>query len=432
MTMVQLIQRKKEGKTLDESMIRFMIEGYTNGSIPDYQMSAMTMAILLKGMTDEESTHLALAMRDSGDVIDLSDIEGIKVDKHSTGGVGDKTSLIIAALMAHFGLKLAKMSGRGLGHTGGTLDKLESIPGFQIVMSEEAFKQQVRTHDVAIIGQSGDVAPADKKLYALRDVTATVDSMPLIASSIMSKKLASGADVIVLDVKVGDGAFMKDLESATKLAKLMVSIGTKAGKKVIAVLTNMSEPLGKYVGNAHEVYEVVETLLGRGPEDLNEIVAALSTQLLVAANVFENPEIANDAVKLALQKGVAYPYLRRMVEDQQGDVSALDQMQAYMAKETVHIFSQEEGYIAHIDALKVGQASMALGGGRKVKDDDVDHKVGVILHVKVGEYVKKGDLLATLNVSEKGIDEAQELMKNAYTFSTKAVDVTYVYDIITN
>ncbi|MGA0351135.1 MAG: thymidine phosphorylase [Acholeplasmataceae bacterium] len=432
MTMTQLIQLKKEKKTLDEAMIRFMIQGYTNGSIPDYQMSAMTMAILLNGMNDEESTHLALAMRDSGDVIDLSDIEGIKVDKHSTGGVGDKTSLIIAPLMAHFGLKLAKMSGRGLGHTGGTLDKLESIPGFKVVMSEEAFKHQVNTHDISIIGQSGDVAPADKKLYALRDVTATVDSMPLIASSIMSKKLASGADVIVLDVKVGDGAFMKDLDSARKLATLMVNIGHKAGKKVIAVLTNMSEPLGHYVGNAHEVFEAVETLLGKGPDDLNVIVSMLSAQLLVAANIFENEDIAYDAVMLVLHKGVAFPYLKRMVEDQGGDGEQLLNMSSRIAKKTVHVISESSGYIKHIDALKVGQAGMALGAGRKVKTDEVDHSVGIVLKYKVGEKVEKGDILATLNVQDKGIEEAMALMKNAYTFTEKAQDITLIYDIITN
>lgn len=432
MTMTQLIQLKKEKKALNESMIRFMIEGYTDGSIPDYQMSAMTMAILLNGMTDEESTHLALAMRDSGDVIDLSDIEGIKVDKHSTGGVGDKTSLIIAPLMAHFGLKLAKMSGRGLGHTGGTLDKLESIPGFQVEMSEEDFKRQVQHHDISIIGQSGDVAPADKKLYALRDVTATVDSMPLIASSIMSKKLASGADVIVLDVKVGDGAFMKNIDSAKKLASLMVSIGQKAGKKVIAVLTNMSEPLGHYVGNSHEVFEAVETLLGKGPEDLNIIVSTLASQLLVAANVFEDEDIAYDAVMHALQKGVAFPYLKRMVEDQHGDGNKLLSMNALIAKKTVHILSDQSGYIKHIDALKVGQAAMSLGAGRKVKTDDVDHSVGIILNYKVGSKVEKGDILATLNVQEKGIEEAVQLMKNAYTFSDSREDITLIYEIIAN
>jgi pyrimidine-nucleoside phosphorylase len=432
MTMTQLIQLKKEKKVLDQSMINYMIEGYTKGDIPDYQMSAMTMAILLNGMNDEESTHLALAMRDSGDVIDLSDIEGVKVDKHSTGGVGDKTSLIIAPLMAHFGLKLAKMSGRGLGHTGGTIDKLESIPGFQVEVSEEAFKHQVKTHDIAIIGQSKDIAPADKMLYALRDVTATVDSMPLIASSIMSKKLASGADIIVLDVKVGDGAFMKDLESAKKLATLMVNIGKIADKKVIAVLTNMSEPLGHYVGNAHEIYEVVETLLGRGPEDLNDIVATLASQLLIAADLFKDEDIAYDAVMHALKKGVAFPYLKRMIEDQHGQGDVLLNMKDMFAKKTVHILSPKEGYIKHIDALKVGQAAMMLGAGRKLKTDIIDHFVGINLHQKVGVFVKKGDVLATLHVNEKGIEEATKLMNTSYDIDDAQVKVTRIYDVIAN
>ena len=290
----------------------------------------------------------------------------------------------------------------------------------------------MNTHDISIIGQSGDVAPADKKLYALRDVTATVDSMPLIASSIMSKKLASGADVIVLDVKVGDGAFMKDLDSARKLATLMVNIGHKAGKKVIAVLTNMSEPLGHYVGNAHEVFEAVETLLGKGPEDLNVIVSTLSAQLLVAANIFENEDIAYDAVMLALQKGVAYPYLKRMVEDQGGDGDQLLNMNSHIAKKTVHVISESSGYIKHIDALKVGQAGMALGAGRKVKTDEVDHSVGIVLKYKVGDKVEKGDILATLNVQDKGIEEAMALMKNAYTFTAESQDITLIYDIIAN
>ena len=432
MTMTQLIQLKKEKQVLNQSMINYMIKGYTNGDIPDYQMSAMTMAILLNGMNDEESTHLALAMRDSGDVIDLSDIEGIKVDKHSTGGVGDKTSLIIAPLMAHFGLKLAKMSGRGLGHTGGTIDKLESIPGFQVEVTEDAFKQQVKTHDIAIIGQSKDIAPADKKLYALRDVTATVDSMPLIASSIMSKKLASGADIIVLDVKVGDGAFMKDLESAKKLATLMVNIGKIAQKKVIAVLTNMSEPLGHYVGNAHEIYEVVETLLGRGPEDLNDIVSTLASQLLIAANIFQDEDIAYDAVMHALKKGVAYPYLKRMVDDQHGQSVVLINMKDAFANKTVHILSPKSGYIKHIDALKVGQAAMMLGAGRKVKTDVIDHSVGIHLHHKVGTFIEKGDILATLYVHDKGIEEATKLMNASYDIGDSNIEVTRIYDIIAN
>jgi pyrimidine-nucleoside phosphorylase len=411
-------------------MISFVIQGYTNGEIPDYQMSSLLMAIYFKGMNDSEATSLALAMRDSGDVIDLSSIEGIKVDKHSTGGVGDKLSLIIAPLMAYFGLKFAKMSGRGLGHTGGTIDKLESIPGFKVERTKEAFMKQVRDHDIAIIGQSGDVAPADKKIYALRDVTATVDSIPLIAASVMSKKLASGAGIIVLDVKVGDGAFMKDIETAKKLAKLMVDIGSLADKKVIALLTNMDEPLGHYVGNAHEVYEAVETLLGKGPEDINVITSTISAQLLVASNIYSDYEIAYDASRLALKEGKAYSYLRRMVKDQEGDGDALYHMDTFFSKQTYVIHAKSSGYIKKIHALAVGKAAMLLGAGRQKKDDVIDYSVGVYIHQKVGDKIKSGQPLFTLYHTNKGLTEAIELLEEAVVFSDKNVDISYIYDVI--
>ena len=430
MNIIEIIQRKKEGLALTNEMISFVIQGYTNGEIPDYQMSSLLMAIYFKGMNDSEATSLALAMRDSGDVIDLSSIEGIKVDKHSTGGVGDKLSLIIAALMAYFGLKFAKMSGRGLGHTGGTIDKLESIPGFKVERSKEAFMKQVRDHDIAIIGQSGDVAPADKKIYALRDVTATVDSIPLIAASVMSKKLASGAGIIVLDVKVGDGAFMKDIETAKKLAKLMVDIGSLADKKVIALLTNMDEPLGHYVGNAHEVYEAVETLLGKGPEDINVITSTISAQLLVAANIYSDYEIAYDASRLALKEGKAYSYLRRMVKDQEGDGDALYHMDTFFSKQTYVIHAKSSGYIKKIHALAVGKAAMLLGAGRQKKDDVIDYSVGVYIHQKVGDKIKSGQPLFTLYHTNKGLTEAIELLEEAVVFSDKNVDISYIYDVI--
>jgi pyrimidine-nucleoside phosphorylase len=430
MNIIEIIQRKKEGLALTNEMISFVIQGYTNGEIPDYQMSSLLMAIYFKGMNDSEATSLALAMRDSGDVIDLSSIEGIKVDKHSTGGVGDKLSLIIAPLMAYFGLKFAKMSGRGLGHTGGTIDKLESIPGFKVERTKEAFMKQVRDHDIAIIGQSGDVAPADKKIYALRDVTATVDSIPLIAASVMSKKLASGAGIIVLDVKVGDGAFMKDIETAKKLAKLMVDIGSLADKKVIALLTNMDEPLGHYVGNAHEVYEAVETLLGKGPEDINVITSTISAQLLVASNIYSDYEIAYDASRLALKEGKAYSYLRRMVKDQEGDGDALYHMDTFFSKQTYVIHAKSSGYIKKIHALAVGKAAMLLGAGRQKKDDVIDYSVGVYIHQKVGDKIKSGQPLFTLYHTNKGLTEAIELLEEAVVFSDKNVDISYIYDVI--
>ena len=430
MNIIEIIQRKKEGLALTNEMISFVIQAYTNGEIPDYQMSSLLMAIYFKGMNDSEATSLALAMRDSGDVIDLSSIEGIKVDKHSTGGVGDKLSLIIAPLMAYFGLKFAKMSGRGLGHTGGTIDKLESIPGFKVERTKEAFMKQVRDHDIAIIGQSGDVAPADKKIYALRDVTATVDSIPLIAASVMSKKLASGAGIIVLDVKVGDGAFMKDIETAKKLAKLMVDIGSLADKKVIALLTNMDEPLGHYVGNAHEVYEAVETLLGKGPEDINVITSTISAQLLVASNIYSDYEIAYDASRLALKEGKAYSYLRRMVKDQEGDGDALYHMDTFFSKETHVIHAKSSGYIKKIHALAVGKAAMLLGAGRQKKDDVIDYSVGVYIHQKVGDKIKSGQPLFTLYHTNKGLTEAIELLEEAVVFSDKNVDISYIYDVI--
>jgi pyrimidine-nucleoside phosphorylase len=430
MNIIEMIQRKKEGHALTNEMISFVIQGYTNGDIPDYQMSSLLMAIYFKGMNDEEATSLALAMRDSGDVIDLSSIEGVKVDKHSTGGVGDKLSLIIAPLMAYFGLKFAKMSGRGLGHTGGTIDKLESIPGFKVERTEEQFMKQVRDHDIAIIGQSGDVAPADKKIYALRDVTATVDSIPLIAASVMSKKLASGAGIIVLDVKVGDGAFMKDLETAKKLAQLMVDIGQLADKKVIALLTNMDEPLGHYVGNANEVYEAVQTLLGKGPEDINVITSTISAQLLVAANIYSDYEVAYDASRLALKEGKAYPYLKRMVKDQEGDIDALYNMEALFSKQMHIIYAKQTGYINKIHALAVGKAGMLLGAGRQKKDDVIDYSVGVYIHQKVGDKIKAYQPLFTLYHNTKGLKEAIQLLEEAVEYSEKSVDVTYIYDVI--
>lgn len=430
MTIIEIIETKKQGLPLTEGMIQFFVNGYTNGTIPDYQISALLMAIYFQGMNDEESTFLALAMRDSGDVLDLSDIDGIKVDKHSTGGVGDKISFILGPMVAHFGLKLAKMSGRGLGHTGGTIDKLESIHGLQTEISEEAFKKQVQKNHLAIIGQSGDIAPADKKLYALRDVTATVNSMPLIASSIMSKKLASGADIIVLDVKVGDGAFMKTVEEAKQLATLMVEIGKLANKKVIAVLTNMDEPLGYFIGNAHEIHEAVQTLLGKGPEDLNHIASTLVAHLLVQADLYQDFDIAYDASRLVLQKGLAFPYLNRMIEDQHGEAEMLLTMPLYFASNQLQLKSKKTGFIDKIEALKVGKAAMLLGAGRETKESVIDHYVGIELHKKVGDFVEEGETLLTIYHQEKGLKDAQILLENAFVYTNEEKEVQSILDTI--
>jgi pyrimidine-nucleoside phosphorylase len=413
MKMTDLIQLKKEKKTLSKDMINYMIKNYTSGKIPDYQMSSMAMAILLNGMTDEETSNLAIAMKDSGDIIDLTDIDGIKVDKHSTGGVGDKTSLIIGPIIAHYNLKFAKMSGRGLGHTGGTIDKLESIPGFKVELSKSDFINQVKKINIAIIGQSKNIAPADKKLYALRDVSATIDSMPLIASSIMSKKLASGSDVIVLDVKVGQGAFMKNIKKAEELANLMVKIGYRANKKVSAVLTNMNQPLGNYVGNALEIFEVINTLKGNGPEDLNEVVKEIVVQILINSNVFKNKKIASIDVDNVLKSGEAYKYFEKMVHSQGGNVASLKDFHKQFAINKKEIYSDYEGWINEINALKIGNAAMILGAGRQIKSDKIDHSVGIQLNVKVGMKIKKGNLLATIYHNNKGLKESDKLLRES-------------------
>ncbi len=413
MKMTDLIQLKKEKKTLSKDMINYMIKNYTSGKIPDYQMSSMAMAILLNGMTDEETSNLAIAMKDSGDIIDLTDIDGIKVDKHSTGGVGDKTSLIIGPIIAHYNLKFAKMSGRGLGHTGGTIDKLESIPGFKVELSKSDFINQVKKINIAIIGQSKNIAPADKKLYALRDVSATIDSMPLIASSIMSKKLASGSDVIVLDVKVGQGAFMKNIKKAEELANLMVKIGYRANKKVSAVLTNMNQPLGNYVGNALEIFEVINTLKGNGPEDLNEVVKEIVVQILINSNVFKNKKIASIDVDNVLKSGEAYKYFEKMVHSQGGNVESLKDFHKQFAINKKEIYSDYDGWINEINALKIGNAAMILGAGRQIKSDKIDHSVGIQLNVKVGMKIKKGNLLATIYHNNKGLKESDKLLRES-------------------
>lgn len=423
MRMYDLILKKKQGKELTKEEIYYMIEGFTKGDIPDYQMSAMTMAICFQGMNKRETVDLTLAMRDSGDVLNLDAIEGIKVDKHSTGGVGDKVSLVLTPMIAALGIPVAKMSGRGLGHTGGTIDKLESIEGFSTEMTEEVFIRNVNGIKVAIAGQTANLAPADKKLYALRDVTATVDQMSLIASSIMSKKLASGADAIVLDVKTGNGAFMQKEEDAVALAKAMVDIGKRAGKKTVALITDMDEPLGNAVGNALEVKEAIESLKGNGPADFMEVVIGLGKQMLVLAGRAESEEIAEALLKETIDSRSAYKKFQEFVEAQGGNVEQILHPDLLpKAKYVIPVLAETEGNVQRILAQEIGIACMMLGGGRETKESIIDPAVGIILNKKIGDGVKKGDVLAYIHANdrEKAITAAAKI-KAAYQMSTEKV-----------
>lgn len=423
MRMYDLILKKKQGKELTKEEIYYMIEGFTKGDIPDYQMSAMTMAICFQGMSKRETVDLTLAMRDSGDVLNLDAIEGIKVDKHSTGGVGDKVSLVLTPMIAALGVPVAKMSGRGLGHTGGTIDKLESIEGFSTEMTEEAFIHNVNSIKIAIAGQTANLAPADKKLYALRDVTATVDQMSLIASSIMSKKLASGADAIVLDVKTGNGAFMQKEEDAVALAKAMVDIGKRAGKKTVALITDMDEPLGNAVGNALEVKEAIESLKGNGPADFMEVVIGLGKQMLVLAGRAESEEIAEALLKETIDSRSAYKKFQEFVEAQGGNVEQILHPDLLpKAKYVIPVLAETEGNVQRILAQEIGIACMMLGGGRETKESIIDPAVGIILNKKIGDGVKKGDVLAYIHANdrEKAITAAAKI-KAAYQMSTEKV-----------
>ena len=416
MRMYDLILKKKQGKELNTEEINWMIKEFTEGRIPDYQMSAMTMAICFQGMDKRETFDLTMAMRDSGDVLDLSRIDGIKVDKHSTGGVGDKVSLVLTPIVASLGVPVAKMSGRGLGHTGGTIDKLESFSGFSTEISEEKFIDSVNTIGIAIAGQTANLAPADKKLYALRDVTATVDQMSLIASSIMSKKLASGADAIVLDVKTGNGAFMQKEEDAIALAKAMVDIGNRAGKQTVAVITDMDEPLGNAVGNALEIKEVIDALHGDGPEDLMEVVYALGTQMLLLAKRAEDEEIARNLIIESIQERKALKKFAEFIENQGGNrEEILHPDMLPKARYVIPVLAEEEGCIERILAQDIGIACMTLGGGRENKESTIDHGVGIILTKKISDTVKKGETLALIhaNSKEKAV-LASGLIKNAY------------------
>lgn len=432
MRMVDLIEKKRDGGTLSEKEIQYIIEEYTKNQIPDYQMSALLMAIFYEDMTDEEITALTLAMANSGEVIDLSSIEGIKVDKHSTGGVGDTTTLILAPLVASVGVPVAKMSGRGLGYTGGTLDKLESIPGFKIELSEEEFIRVVNESQVAVIGQSGNLAPADKKLYALRDVTATVNSIPLIASSIMSKKIAAGADGIVLDVTTGDGAFMKNLEDARRLAHTMVRIGKLANRQTMAVISDMSQPLGEAIGNSLEVVEAIETLQGKGPEDLVEMCYALGSQMVVLAKKAETLEEAHQMLQEALESGVALDKFKEMIRNQGGNATIVDEPERLLtAKYEVELPAKESGVVTQLVANELGIAAMMLGAGRRTKEEAIDHAVGLKLHKKVGESVQEGESLLTIYSNTEEIDEVKELIYANISIGDAGEELPLIHEIIT-
>lgn len=425
MRMYDLILKKRNGLVLTNEEIRFMIEGYTKGEIPDYQMSAMMMAIYFQGMTEEETLSLTMAMEQSGEQLDLSEIKGIKVDKHSTGGVGDKTSLALTPMVAACGIPVAKMSGRGLGHTGGTIDKLESFPGFSTDIGTTQFIENVNRIGIAIMGQTKDLAPADKKLYALRDVTATVDNMSLIASSIMSKKLAAGADAIVLDVKTGSGAFMKTEQDSFHLAEEMVKIGKGAGKKTVAVISDMDKPLGKAVGNALEVKEAVETLKGNGPKDFLELCLALGTQMLLLGGCAKEEKEARERLLKTIQDGSALKKLAEFVAAQGGDARAVYDTKLLPKASILYEWKAEaEGYVSHIACEEVGICSLLLGGGRETKDSVIDLSAGIVLEKKTGDYVKKGDTVAVLHANDdKKLKEALKRLKKAYTFSDKMPEV---------
>lgn len=432
MRMVDLISKKRQNIELTTAEIEWIINGYTNKEIPDYQMSSFLMAVVFNGMTKAEQLALTQAMVNSGDVVDLSAIEGIKVDKHSTGGVGDKISLILGPLVASMGVPVAKMSGRGLGHTGGTLDKLESISGMEIEIDMERFIKQVNDIKLSIIGQTGNLAPADKYLYALRDVTGTVESIPLIASSIMSKKIAAGADAIVLDVKFGAGAFMKTLDDAKELAKAMVEIGRDAGRETVAFLTDMNQPLGFAIGNALEVKEAIETLSGKGPRDLEELVLQLASHMVVLAQKAANTEQAYAQLKEKLHNGEALQKFKEFVAAQGGDVSQIENPDLLpSASSVLPVTASQAGYVEKIDALSIGIAAMKLGAGRATKEDIIDMGVGVVLNKKVGEVVNVGDVLAYIHTNQADLTEAIDYINKAYEITSSPVcSPTLIYDII--
>ncbi len=432
MRAVDVINKKKNGEMLNQEEIDFMVLGYTGGEIPDYQMSAFLMAIYFVGMDNQEIAYLTDSFVRSGDTVDLSAIHGIKVDKHSTGGVGDKISLVVTPLVASVGVPVAKMSGRGLGHTGGTIDKLESIEGFKIELTTEEFIHNVNTYKMALVGQSGDLTPADKKIYALRDVTGTINSIPLIASSIMSKKIASGSDAIVLDVKVGSGAFMKSLEEAKILARTMVDIGNSLNRRTVAVITNMDQPLGHEIGNANEVREAIEVLSGKGAEDETEVALTIASYMAVLGGAFKELGEAKEHFKKTIASGEALEQLKIFIKIQGGDPDVVDHPEKLpQASKHIEVKSEFEGFVSGFDAEKVGIAAMMLGAGRRKKEDKIDYSAGITLKKKIGDHVNMGDVLCILHTNEEETTEAEKTVRSAFFFSSVAPEpIQYIYDVI--
>ena len=433
MRMYDLIMKKRKGEELTKEEINFFVDGFTKGEIPDYQASAMLMSIFFNKMNKRETADLTNAMVESGDKIDLSNIKGVKVDKHSTGGVGDKTSICLTPLVASLGIPVAKMSGRGLGHTGGTIDKLETFKGFSVELTEEQFMENVNKINIAIMGQSGNLVPADKKLYALRDVTATVDNMSLIASSIMSKKLASGADAIVLDVKVGDGAFMKTPETAKELAQEMVDIGKHLGRETIGVISDMDQPLGYAIGNSLEVIEAIELLKGNGPKDLLELTLTIGSNMLLCAKMAESEEEARKMLMENIENGKGLEKLKDFVKAQGGDISPIDDYSKFpQAKYVEKVTSPVDGYITKIHAEAFGLIAMELGAGRATKESEIDLAVGIVLNKKRGEKVNKGDVLAYIHSnSEEKIEKARKsILENIVIEDNYDLNIPLIYDIV--
>lgn len=422
MNTIDIITKKRNGGVLTTEEIEYLINGYTAGDIPDYQMSSFLMAVYFKGMTKEETVTLTRVMRDSGDIVDLSDIKGIKVDKHSSGGVGDKTTLIVAPIAAACGVPIAKMSGRGLGFTGGTVDKLESIPGYKTSIEREDFVNQVNNKGIAVIGQTGHIAPADKKIYALRDVTATVENLSLITSSIMSKKLAAGSDAIVLDVKFGHGAFMKNVKDASRLASLMCEIGNASGKKTMAAITDMNQPLGCAVGNSNEVIEAIETLKGKGPKDITKLSIELAAMMIYAGEKADSLEEGRIFAKEAIQSGKALDKLRDLIEGQGGNPAVIDDYSLFPQCSNVVTYAAEEvGYVKSIDAMIVGLVSQHSGAGRERKEDDIDMGAGVFLRKKVGDKVAAGDVIFEIHTNKDNAESLIEEIKSAVVISKEPV-----------
>ncbi|OED14600.1 pyrimidine-nucleoside phosphorylase [Bacillus cereus] len=433
MRMVDLIAKKRDGHALTTEEINFIVEGYTNGDIPDYQVSSLAMAIFFQDMNDQERADLTMAMVNSGDTIDLSAIEGVKVDKHSTGGVGDTTTLVLGPLVAALDVPVAKMSGRGLGHTGGTIDKLEAVPGFHVEIENDEFMRLVNENKIAVIGQSGNLTPADKKLYALRDVTATVNSISLIASSIMSKKIAAGADAIVLDVKTGAGAFMKTDEDAKRLAEAMVRIGNNVGRNTMAVISDMSQPLGEAIGNALEVQEAIDTLQGKGPKDLEELCLTLGSQMVYLAGQASSLEDAREKLIEVMNNGKALESFKTFLSAQGGDASVVDDPSKLpQAQFKIEVEAKEDGYVSEIVADEIGTAAMLLGAGRATKESEIDLAVGLMLRKKVGDSVKQGESLVTIYANRENVEDVKAKIYENMKISKEHVDApTLVHGIVT-